>query len=144
MTNGIQLSRHFSLREMVCSGTAMRRGIDNTPGKAEIENMRRLCTSVLEPVRARFGVTRISSGYRSEALNAAVGGVKDSQHLRGEAADIHISDMEMGMRIYDFIRENLDFDLLLFEHRMRNGYRWLHVSFTTRRPNRRQAMLVRT
>lgn len=133
------LSEHFSLEEMVRSGVAVSRKIDNSPTEAEVECLRQLCQNVLEPVRRRFGVTRISSGYRSPALNAAVGGVATSQHLRGEAADIHISDPGLGRRIYDFIRRNLEFDQLLFEHRMSNGCRWLHVSYTVRRPNRRQA-----
>ena len=142
MNNQTLLTEHFSLEEMVRSGVAIRRKIDNSPSPSDVERLRQLCVHVLEPVRRRFGVTRISSGYRSAALNAAVGGVATSQHLRGEAADIHISDMETGRRIYDYIRRNLDFDQLLFEHRMSNGCRWLHVSYTTRRPNRRQARPV--
>ncbi len=142
MNNQTLLTEHFSLEEMVRSGVAIRRKIDNSPSSSDVECLRQLCVHVLEPVRRRFGVTRISSGYRSAALNDAVGGVATSQHLRGEAADIHISDMETGRRIYDYIRRNLDFDQLLFEHRMSNGCRWLHVSYTTRRPNRRQARPV--
>ena len=142
MNNQTLLTEHFSLEEMVRSGVAIRRKIDNSPSPSDVERLRQLCVHVLEPVRRRFGVTRISSGYRSAALNDAVGGVASSQHLRGEAADIHISDMETGRRIYDYIRRNLDFDQLLFEHRMSNGCRWLHVSYTTRRPNRRQARPV--
>lgn len=133
------LSEHFSLSEMTQSGTAIRLGIANVPAADDIERMRQLCVNVLEPVRRRFGVTRISSGFRSPELNSAVGGVAGSQHLLGEAADIHISNTEAGTKIFDYIRRNLDFDQLLFEHRMTNGCRWLHVSYTTRRANRRQA-----
>lgn len=136
------LSEHFSLEEMTRSGVAISNGISNTPSAADIERMRLLCVNVLEPVRRRFGVTRISSGFRSKELNAAVGGVATSQHLYGEAADIHISSTEAGRKIYDYIRRNLDFDQLLFEHRMSNGCRWLHVSYTTRRANRRQAAAI--
>lgn len=139
----MKLSTHFSLREMISSGTAIRQGIDNRPTEEQTESLRRLCVNVLEPLRERFGVIRISSGFRTERLNEAVGGVRGSQHTRGEAADIHVSDMEVGMKMYDFIRHNLDFDQLLFEHKMGNGCRWLHVSFTVRRQNRRQAMMMR-
>lgn len=139
----MKLTTHFSLEEMIRSGVAISRKIDNTPTEDDIDRMRLLCENVLEPIRCRFGVTRISSGFRSRALNEAVGGAAASQHMRGEAADIHISDMETGMKIYDFVRRNVDFDQMLFEHRMSNGCRWLHISYTARRANRRQASVVR-
>lgn len=139
MENKTMLSKHFSLEEMTNSGTAIRLRIANRPSAVQIENLRQLCLNVLEPVRLRFGVTRITSGYRCPELNSAVGGVPDSQHTRGEAADIHISDMEVGRKMFDFIRLHTDFDQLLFERRMKGGCRWLHVSYTTRRKNRREA-----
>lgn len=138
----MKLTTHFSLEEMIRSGVAISRRIDNTPTEEDIERMCLLCENVLEPIRRRFGVTRISSGYRSLELNKAVGGAPSSQHMSGEAADIHISDMETGMKIYDFVRKHLDFDQMLFEHRMSNGCRWLHISYTARRTNRRQALAV--
>lgn len=141
MEDNKMLSEHFSLEEMTRSGVAIRMRIDNNPDEEQVENMRQLCRNVLEPVRRRFGVTLITSGFRSQALNAAVGGAPDSQHLRGEAADLHISNMEVGRKVFDFIRLHTDFDQLLFERRIKGGYWWLHVSFTTRRPNRHQAML---
>lgn len=133
------LSEHFTLSEMVRSGTAIRYGIDNTPAEEAIENLTLLCRNVLEPLRRRFGVIRITSGYRSQALNRAVGGARTSQHLTGEAADIHIGCEEAGQKMYDFICRHTDFDQLLFERRPKTGCCWLHVSHTTRRPNRRQA-----
>ena len=74
-TKQIQLSEHFSLREMTASGTAMQLNIDNTPDEAQTECLRNLCQQVLEPLRKRFGVIRVTSGFRSKRLNNAVGGV---------------------------------------------------------------------
>ena len=142
MNEHTMLSEHFSLEEMTRSGVALSRGIDNTPSPEAVENLRLLCLNVLEPVRRRFGAVRVTSGYRCPELNKAVGGAPLSQHLRGEAADIHIADMEVGRKIYDFVRQNTDFDQMLFERRQSNGCRWLHLSYTTRRPNRRQAAEV--
>ncbi len=142
MNKDTMLSEHFSLEEMTRSGVAMRRNIENIPSADDIERMRLLCLNVLEPIRRRFGVTRITSGYRSAELNKAVGGSPNSQHMLGEAADIHVADMEVGRKIYNFVRLHTDFDQLLFEHRMANGCRWLHVSYTARRPNRRQALAI--
>ena len=125
-----RLSEHFTLREMCQSGTAIRKNINNTPDAKTVERLRALCQNVLEPLRRRFGVIRITSGYRSEALNKAVGGVANSQHLRGEAADIHVSSMEVGRKMYEFIRLNTQFDQLLFEHSTKSGATWSHVSYS--------------
>lgn len=136
-----RLSEHFTLEEMCRSGAAVRHRIDNTPDREQTERLRQLCLNVLEPLRRRFGVIRITSGFRSERLNAIVGGADTSQHMRGEAADIHISGMETGRKMYEYITANLDFDQLLFEHSMSNGACWLHVSYKAGKgQNRRQAI----
>lgn len=131
-----RLSPHFSLREMTRSGTALRYGIDNTPTKEAIDRLRLLCENVLEPLRRRFGRIIVTSGYRSPELNQRVGGAAASQHLRGEAADIYVSDTETAMRYARFLRDNTDFDQLLVEPLGRLGKRWLHVSYTCRHANR--------
>jgi len=123
-------SPHFSKQEMQRSGMAIRLGIENKPGREEEENLKALCLNVLEPLRKRFGRIIITSGYRSEALNKAVCGEPGSQHLKGEAADIHISSMEVGRKMYDFIRKNTPFDQLIFEHSKSTGATWIHVSYS--------------
>lgn len=123
-----KLSDHFALREFVVSGAAIRHNIDNTPETWHVERLRSLCRIVLEPLRRRFGVIRITSGYRCPRLNAIVGGAAASQHLKGEAADIHVSGKAQGEKMFAYIRDNLDFDQLLFERRAKSGAYWLHVS----------------
>ena len=135
----LMLSKHFSLHEMKRSATAITCNIDNEPNAEQVENLRALCLQVLEPIRKRFGVTRITSAFRSETLNRAVNGAPTSQHLKGEAADIHVSDPEVGRKMFNFIRLHTDFDQLILEHRKGYGCWWIHVSHSRRRANRHQA-----
>ena len=134
-----RLTPHFALREFVISATAVRHGIDNTPPADAVGRLTALCENVLEPLRRRFGVIRITSGYRCERVNRLVGGVPTSQHLRGEAADINVASRESGQRMYDYIRTRLDFDQLIFEQRRKTGTRWIHVSYRADGRNRRDA-----
>ena len=134
----IQLSEHFRLSEFTRSATAIKYGIDNTPCIEDIEALQSLCINVLEPLRRRFGVIRITSGYRSPMLNDKIGGSHTSQHLRGEAADIHVGSLEVARKMYAFIMANIDFDQMLLE--MKAGkVHCLHISYTTERVNRRMA-----
>ena len=141
--NSERLSPHFSLFEMTRSGVAIACGISNVPSAAAIENLRLLCVAVLEPLRRRYGRILITSGYRSRELNRKVGGAKNSQHLRGEAADIYIGSREKAEKYAKFIVENTDFDQLIREPMVPGGNcnpRWLHVSYTKRRANRHQVL----
>lgn len=135
-----QLSKHFTLWEMMRSGTAVRMNIKNVPDEQEKAALRQLCEHVLEPLRCRYGAITITSGYRCLRLNRAVGGVPTSQHMRGEAADIFIPNLEIGRKYFDFIKNNTTFDQLIWEPRGADVPRWLHVSYTTRRPNRMQVL----
>ena len=134
-----RLSEHFALREFIISAAAVRRSIDNTPPESAISNLTALCLNVLEPLRQRFGVIRVTSGYRCKEVNALVGGSKTSQHVSGEAADLHIGSMEVGRKMYDYIRTQLTFDQLIFERNRKTGARWLHVSYKRNGKNRMQA-----
>lgn len=124
----IQLTRHFMLSEFTASATASRNRIDNTPSLEVVSNLQYLCQQVLEPLREWMNEPiTISSGYRSPLLNKAVGGVSNSQHLTGEAADIHLPTKELGRKYAEFILDHCRFDQMLFETD-RNGTSWLHVS----------------
>lgn len=134
-----RLTEHFALREFVISATAIRHGIDNTPPDDAVARLETLCRAVLEPLRQRFGVIRVTSGYRSAEVNRLVGGAARSQHLSGEAADISIGSLEVGRKMYDYVRTRLDFDQLIFERNRKTGARWLHISYRSGGSNRRQA-----
>ncbi len=137
---GMQLSEHFRLCEFTRSGTAIRHKLDNTPDALAVVNLRLLCENVLEPLRRRFGVIRITSGYRSKAVNELVGGVEFSQHRFGQAADIHVPNGEVGKKMFEFLKENVPFDQLIYEYERKTGKHWLHVSFKIE-GNRRQAFM---
>ncbi len=134
------LTPHFRLIEFTRSGEATQRGLDNTPGKAEIEALRALCENILEPMRHHFGAIYITSGYRSRRVNNAVGGVGGSQHIRGEAADILLSTFDDWREAVEFVK-HLDFDQLIIEPLHDPRPRWLHVSYTKRHPNRHNVIL---
>lgn len=134
---------HFTLDELCASATAKAKGIINKPDVSQIINLVYLGAYVLEPLRVALGEPiKISSGFRCQALNKAVGGVANSQHCKGQAADLCIDgDMDKGKRWFDYIRKHLDFDQLIWEHNAQGVY-WVHVSFV--HPdfgrNRRQAI----
>jgi hypothetical protein len=137
------LTEHFTLREMLHSTV-----VDETPGMVNymdqpeliVSNLRQLCQQVLEPLRQAVNQpVVVSSGSRSEYLNFAVGGSKKSQHRLGEAADLLGPTERCARMYYNYIRAHLPYDQLLLEHRKRTGMWWVHVSYTTRRPLRRDA-----
>lgn len=136
----MNLSENFSLAEFIKSQTAIRKGISNKPTAAHLAAMKALCENILEPIRAHFGKpVRVTSGYRSKALNAAIGGSNSSQHSLGEAADIEIPGVD-NRRLAKWIEANLPFDQLILEGAKRGDANagWVHVSYGAR--NRRQTL----
>ena len=112
----MKLSENFSLIELTKSQTAERKGIDNAPSPTHQDNLKLLCTHVLQPVRDHFShVVSVSSGYRSEALCLAIGSKTTSQHAKGEAADFEIYGLS-NKELADWIRENLEYDQLILEY----------------------------
>lgn len=127
-----QLSKHFTLAELTRSATATRHNIDNTPPAEVVKHLRLLAQEVLEPLRCRFGVLRITSGYRCEELNRRVGGVKNSQHLTGDAADLHLSTREEGEKMRHWaLEKHLPVRQILVEYNRNTGARWLHIGRET-------------
>ena len=137
------LSNHVSLAEFCHSDTAKRRGIDNTiKDPAHLASAKLLCEKVFEPIREHFGVPiHISSGYRSAALNRAVKGSASSQHCRAEAMDIDADryGKVTNKEIFDYIREHLDWDQMIWEFGNDSQPDWVHVSFKDT-GNRRQIL----
>ena len=124
------ITMHFTIEELYASKTAKDKGINNMPSVREMVNLVYLAAYVLEPLRKAMGEPiKIGSGFRCQQLNKAVGGVANSQHLTGQAADLCIDgDIEKGRRWFEYIRKNLPFDQLIWEH-SKSGTYWVHVSF---------------
>ena len=144
MNKEARLSEHFTLGEMTKTSV---KGVDNTPNHAAVLNLKNLCENWLEPLRQAQGPIIINSGFRSEAVNKAIGGVKGSNHLTGCAVDIHVSGIEQAIRyaailldISDERKEN--FDELLIERSPKGTY-WIHFAV---RPsgNRRKLRFIQT
>ena len=120
----------FTIDELTYSDTAEAKGIDNTPNDTEKKNLENLVKYVLDPLRDMYGnPIYVNSGYRSEALNKAVGGSNTSQHRLGMAADIDTHTREGNIELFNLIAKNLSFDQLIDE----KDYSWIHVSFDPKR-----------
>ena len=126
-------SRFFTLAELTHSNTAVAEGIPNQPGAAEGTQLQALCAAVLDPLREAVGKPiKINSGYRGPQLNRRIGGATDSQHLRGQAADIQTGAMSVLELFKTVIRLGLPFDQLIYEARNATS-KWVHVSHDTAR-----------
>ena len=133
--------KYFTLKEMTKSDTAIRRRISNVPNEQEKQNIYQLVEKILDPLREAYGKPIIvSSGFRCEKLNTAVGGSKTSQHKTGQAADIRSLEdtREENKKLFDLIKKlNLPFDQLINEY----DYDWVHVSYADR--NRKQILVIK-
>jgi hypothetical protein len=140
----MQLSEHLSLAEVTKSDTAKRRGVSNMPTEAHIANFKLLAENIFEPIRNHFGKPIfISSGYRSSELNKAIGGAASSQHCQGEAIDIDMDGRPGGVTnkmVFDFIKENLNFDQLIWEFGTDANPDWVHVSYESTGKQRKQIL----
>ncbi len=125
----VQLSPNFTLEELTHSSTAKGLGIKNEPNEEQILNLTAFVKNVLQPLRDAQGIPIfISSGYRCPELNKAVGGSPNSQHMKGEAADIRVEDAKDAIEKLHIIIERGVFDQLILEIKAKTGGMWIHVS----------------
>jgi len=140
----MKISQHLSLSELTRSDSAKRKGIDNTPTAEHLENFKKLAENIFEPIREHFKVPiHVSSGYRSKELNSAIGGSLSSQHCQGEAIDIDMDGSSSGVTnadVYNFIKDNLEFDQLIWEFGTDANPDWVHVSYKSTGKQRKQKL----
>jgi hypothetical protein len=138
----MQLSKNLSLAEMTISNESKRRGITNAPTEDHLANMKKLAESVFQPIREHFkSPIRISSGYRSLALNKAIKGAATSQHCSGEAMDIDMDGTRItNAQIFNYIKDNLVFDQLIWEFGTDKNPDWVHVSYESTGKQRKQIL----
>jgi len=136
----IRFSKHVSWKEGTYSRTGERLGLDNTPNEKQIECMKDISENLFESLREWVGgPIKINSFFRGRKVNTAIGGSTRSQHMKGQAIDIddtfgHKTNAEM----YHYIKDNLDFDQLIWEFGDDENPNWLHISWVSHRPNRKK------
>ena len=135
----MKLSDNFSLIEFTRSETAEKNNVKNVPEQRHIDALRELCENVLQPLRDKLGKpVNVTSGYRNSHLNFLVNGRVNSQHVRGEAADINVAGMT-AQELFDYIRESG----IVYDQLIQESGQWVHISYRTRRANRKQALYAR-
>ena len=138
----LKISKHISYREAAHSATAKRRGLNNTPNDNQLDNMYKVADFIFEPLRMYVGgAIKITSFFRSPEVNTAIGGSTKSQHCKGQAIDIddvfgHKTNFEM----FQYIRDNLDFDQLIYEFGTNDNPDWVHVSYVSKKENRNRVL----
>lgn len=141
----MQISTHLSLKEVTNSDRAKRFGIDNTPTTEHLVNLRLIAEKIFEPIRLHFGKPiLISSGYRSKELNDKTPGASlTSQHSTGEALDLDQDSANTGITnkmVFDYIKDNLEFDQLIWEYGNSKNPDWVHVSYESTGKQRKQIL----
>ena len=136
------ISKHISYKEGVYSITAIRKGIDNEPNEEQLSNMKLVAEKIFEPVRIHFNTPiKVNSFFRSPDLNKAIGGSTKSQHCKGQAIDIDDTYGKVkNSDIYWWIKENLDFDQMIWEFGNNDNPNWVHVSYVSPEKNRNRCL----
>jgi zinc D-Ala-D-Ala carboxypeptidase len=137
-----KISKHISYKEATHSNYAKQFGITNKPKTEHIENMQVLAEKVFEPLREWVGgPIKVNSMFRSEKLNTALKGSHTSSHLYGKAIDITSIDRKTNLEMFHYIKDNLDFDQLIWEFGAEP--KWLHVSYENEKENRKQVLVTK-
>tara|TARA_R100000654_G_scaffold1871_1_gene6866 strand:+ start:33 stop:491 length:459 start_codon:yes stop_codon:yes gene_type:complete len=138
----MRISKHISYKEAVHSATAKRRGIENIPNEDQLDNMYRVAEFIFEPLRLYVGgAIKITSFFRSEELNTAIGGSTKSQHCKGQAIDIDdVFGYKTNYEMFAYIRDNLDFDQLIYEFGSNDNPDWVHCSYVSKKENRNRVL----
>ena len=140
-----QFTKNFSYDELIASATAKRLGLDNTPTPEEKEKLRQLAEDILQPIRDAWkSPIVVTSGYRSEEVNKAVGGVKTSQHRLGEAADIKVGGKERNRKLFNYIyklisKGDIKVGQLIDEY----SYSWIHISLPRKGKENNQILHIK-
>jgi hypothetical protein len=139
-----KISKHISYHEGTYSRTGERRDLDNTPNEDQLECMKEVAENLFEPLREWVGgPIKINSFFRGEPVNTAIGGSTKSQHMKGQAIDIddtfgHKTNAEM----YHYIKDNLDFDQMIWEFGTDENPNWVHISYVSKEKNRNRCLLA--
>ena len=139
------ISKHISWHEGTYSRTGERKDLDNTPNEKQLKCMKEVANNLFEPLREWVGGgIKINSFFRGKPVNTAIGGSTRSQHMKGQAIDIddtfgHKTNAEM----YHYIKDNLDFDQLIWEFGDNENPNWLHISWVSHRPNRKKLTIAK-
>jgi hypothetical protein len=137
-----RVSKHITYAEGIHSNTAKRKGIDNTPNQTQVEAMKLLASEIFEPLREWVGgPIKVNSFFRSVALNEAIGGAASSQHCKGQAMDIDdVYGRKSNAEMYNWIKENLSFDQIIWEFGTDMQPNWIHISFISEEENRNKCL----
>jgi len=137
-----KISKHISYPEAIHSNTAKRKGIDNTPSQTQVDAMRLLAEKIFEPLREWVGgPIKVNSFFRSEALNESISGASSSQHCKGQAIDIDdVYGYKSNAEMYNWIKENLNFDQMIWEFGTDMQPNWVHVSYVSEEKNRNKCL----
>jgi zinc D-Ala-D-Ala carboxypeptidase len=138
----MKISDHITYAEAIHSNTAKRKQIDNTPNQTQVDAMKLLAEKVFEPLRKWVGgPIKVNSFFRSVVLNEKIGGVASSQHCKGQAIDIDdVYGYKSNAEMYKWVKENLDFDQMIWEFGTDMQPNWVHLSYISKEENRNKCL----